>query len=420
MEILKIKEGIKLHYIKKETFKTDCSFITFTIPLLKKDATKNALLAYILMRGTRKYPNQYALNRVLDDIYGTSLSVSFDKVGDNVSLRFNIESIANKYALNGENILREAFELLFDLAFDPLKKDGLLSEDFIELEKNHLIKILKSERDNKDSYAYKRALSETFKGDGFGVSLYGYEDEVNNININDLTEYYEWIVNNSRIDIVFSGDAEFTEINDIVCKNENIENLSPRKGTIELSTENEENVEKTNEITEKMDVVQGKLVLALTSNIQDDNYKCIGHVYNAILGGTANSFLFQNVREKNGMAYSIGSSFVKLKKAIFIRCGIEIDNYIRALELIYLQLDYMKNGEFSDEDLNNAKVYLTSGLDNIVEEQVPEMFFYLGQDITGENLTIEEYKTRINNVSREDIMRFANTLALKTTYLLRN
>ncbi len=420
MEIVEIKEGIRLHYIKKEVFKTDCSFITFTIPLLRKDATKNALLAYILMRGTEKYPDQYALNKALDDIYGATLSVSFDKVGDNISLRFNMESIASIYALHGEDILGEAFDFLFDVAFDPLRHDGKLSENFIELEKNHLTKLLKSEKDNKDSYAYKRALSETFKGDGFGTSLYGYEDEVQNININELTEYYDWLVNNSRIDIVFSGDADFDRIKEIVVKNDKIEKLIPRKGELILSTKNEENVEKASEIIDKMDVVQGKLVLALTSNTEDKNYKIIGQVYNAILGGTANSFLFQNVREKNGMAYSIGSSFVKLKKAVFIRCGIEIENYIKALELIYLQLDYLKNGDFDDDDLNNAKVYLTSVIDSICEEQVSEMFFYLGQSFTDDNMSIEEYKAIINGVSKEDIMRFASSLKLKTTYLLRN
>ena len=420
MEIIEVKEGVKLHYIKKEIFKTDCSFITFTIPLIKKDATKNALLAYILMRGTQNYPDQYELNKALDNNYGSTLSVSFDKVGDNVSLRFNMESIANRYALDGENVLKTSLEILFDLAFNPLRKDGMLSEDFITLEKEHLIKILKSEKDNKDSYAYKRALSETFLGDGFGVNLYGYEDDVQNIDIKELTEYYDWIVNNSRIDIAFSGDSDIDTLKNIIFSNEKINNLVPRKSPLILSTEAEQKVEKANEITDKMDVVQGKLVLGMITQIEDRNIRFIGQVYNAILGGTANSFLFQNVREKNGMAYSIGSNFVKLKKAVFIRCGIEIENYLKALELIYTQLDYMKNGDFTEEDIENAKIYLISNLDSISEEQVSEMFFYLGQDFTNENLTIEQYKEGIRSVDKDDLMRFANSLSLKTIYLLRN
>ena len=118
MEIIEIKEGIKLHYIKKENFKTDCAFVTLTIPLKRENSTKNALLAYMMMRGTNKYTDQYILNKVLDNAYGSNISVSFDKVGDNVSLRFNLETIANEYALNGENILKEAMGILFEIVLE--------------------------------------------------------------------------------------------------------------------------------------------------------------------------------------------------------------------------------------------------------------------------------------------------------------
>ena len=143
MEIIEIKEGIKLHYIKKENFKTDCAFVTLTIPLKRENSTKNALLAYMMMRGTNKYTDQYILNKVLDNAYGSNISVSFDKVGDNVSLRFNLETIANEYALNGENILKEAMGILFEIVFNPLMVNGALSKDFIDIEKKHLLKFQK-------------------------------------------------------------------------------------------------------------------------------------------------------------------------------------------------------------------------------------------------------------------------------------
>ena len=181
MEIIEIKEGIKLHYIKKENFKTDCAFVTLTIPLKRENSTKNALLAYMMMRGTNKYTDQYILNKVLDNAYGSNISVSFDKVGDNVSLRFNLETIANEYALNGENILKEAMGILFEIVFNPLMVNGALSKDFIDIEKKHLLKIIRAEKDNKDSYAYKRCMKETFGENGFGVNLYGYEEDIDDL-----------------------------------------------------------------------------------------------------------------------------------------------------------------------------------------------------------------------------------------------
>ena len=420
MEIIEIKEGIKLHYIKKENFKTDCAFVTLTIPLKRENSTKNALLAYMMMRGTNKYTDQYILNKVLDNAYGSNISVSFDKVGDNVSLRFNLETIANEYALNGENILKEAMGILFEIVFNPLMVNGALSKDFIDIEKKHLLKIIRAEKDNKDSYAYKRCMKETFGENGFGVNLYGYEEDIDDLSVEALTEHYKNIINSARIDIVFSGRRPLEEIKEIVFNDENIIKLTGREDTLEFSTKSTESVEKAIEITDHMDVVQGKLVLSLTSNFDKENEKIIGQVYNMILGGSANSLLFQNVREKNGMSYSISSIFVKLKHTVFIRCGIEIDNYLEAMRLIYNQLDYIKDGQIGDKEIDDAKVALCAALDGIKEEQIPEMFYYLGQDFSGEKMSVDEYKEKINVVTKEDIVEFANSLKVKVIYLLRD
>ncbi|MCR5186705.1 MAG: insulinase family protein [Clostridia bacterium] len=420
MEIVELKDGIKLHYIKKENFKTDCAFITLTTPLNRENSTKNALLAYMMMRGTNKYTDQYILNKVLENAYGSNISVSFDKVGDNVSLRFNLETIANEYALNGENILKEAMGILFEIVFNPLMINGALSKDFIDIEKKHLLKIIRAEKDNKDSYAYKRCMKETFGENGFGVNLYGYEEDVEGLTVEALTEHYEHIIKNARIDIVFSGRRPLDEIKEIVLNDNNIKKLVERKDTLEFSTNSIQNVEKSIEIADCMDVVQGKLVLSLISNFDKDNQKIVGQVYNMILGGSANSLLFQNVREKNGMSYSISSIFVKLKNTVFIRCGIEIDNYIEAMRLIYNQLDYIKDGKIGDKEIDDAKVALCAALDGIKEEQVSEMFYYLGQDFSGEKMSVDEYKEKINSVSKENIIEFANSLKVKVIYLLRN
>lgn len=420
METIELKKGIKLHYIKKENFKTDCAFVTLTIPLNRENSTKNALLAYMMMRGTNKYTDQYILNKALDDVYGANISVSFDKVGDNVSLRFNLETIANEYALNGENILKEAMGILLEVVFNPLMENGVLSEAFIDIEKKHLLKIIRAEKDNKDSYAYKRCMKETFGENGFGVNLYGYEEDVEGLTVEGLTEHYRQIVSTSRIDIVFSGRRPLEEIEDIILNDENIKKLEGREDTLDFSTNSIETVEKASEITDHMDVVQGKLVLSLISNFKSENQKIIGQVYNMILGGSANSLLFQNVREKNGMSYSISSIFVKLKNTVFIRCGIESDNYLEAMRLIYSQLDYIKDGKLEDKEIDDAKVALCAALDGLKEEQVPEMFYYLGQDFSGENMGIDEYKEKIKAVSKENIVEFANSLKVKVIYLLRN
>ncbi len=143
-------------------------------------------------------------------------------------------------------------------------------------------------------------------------------------------------------------------------------------------------------------------------------------VYNAILGDGVNSMLFQNVREKASLAYSTKSKYVKQKGNIFIRCGIEVDNYQKALDIIREQLENVKQGNFTEEDINNAKCYLISGIKSIEEEQDSEIVFYIGNEISKLNMNLKQYIDGIEKVSKKEIIEFANMLEYNTIYFLTN
>jgi len=143
-------------------------------------------------------------------------------------------------------------------------------------------------------------------------------------------------------------------------------------------------------------------------------------LYNIILGTGANSLLFQNVREKESLAYSIRSVYVKQKGNIMIRAGIEIPNFEKAVKLIKDQLEIMKNGEFSDEDMKSAKEYVKAGITAIETEQDTGIIYYIGQEISKTNVTIEEYTKNIEEITREDIIEIANNVSINTIYFLKN
>ena len=169
-----------------------------------------------------------------------------------------------------------------------------------------------------------------------------------------------------------------------------------------------------------MNVTQGKLVIGLDITSKIENLLASSLVYNAILGDGANSMMFQNVREKAGLAYSAKSTFVKQKMNIFIRCGIQVENYEKAIEIIKIQLENIKKGKFTDEDIENAKTYLIAGIKNVEEEQDTEVVYYIGQEIAKTNLSLEEYIERINQVTKENILEIANSIQINTIYFLRN
>ena len=418
-----LKQGIKAHVIHTDLYKTNMICVIITVPLDRKNVTQNALIPFMLRRGTEKYPDQYILNRELENMYGASFDCGIDKTGDNQVLKFYIDTVNNDYTLDKENILEKSINMLLEIVFNPVLENGILKEEFLRIEKENLKRVIESKIDDKDAYALEGCISSMYGEKGYGLYKYGYVEDIEKIDINNLSNHYFEMIQNAKIDIFLSGNFECEEIKEIIEKNENIKKLKPRIGNYILNnefTESKQKVENYSEILESMNITQGKLVLGLDVLSNMENLQPTALVYNAILGDGASSMLFQNVREKAGLAYSTRSKFIKQKLNIFIRCGIQIEDYEKALNLIKEQLKNIRMGIFSDEDILNAKSYLISGIKAIEEEQDSEIVFCIGQEISKTNITLEEYIEKIDKVSKEEIMNFANNIQINTVYFLKN
>lgn len=169
-----------------------------------------------------------------------------------------------------------------------------------------------------------------------------------------------------------------------------------------------------------MQVTQGKLVIGLNVNETAENSRFITSVYNAILGGGANSKLFQNVREKASLAYTAGSNYNRTKNCIFIRAGIEIQNYQKALDTIKQQLEDMKNGNFTDKDIKDSKELIVASIEGISEEQDTEITYYYGQELADRFVNLKEYMEKIREVTKEQIIQIAQNIKINTVYFLKD
>ena len=422
-ESIEIKSGVKLHLINTDMFKTNLTCVIITTPLKEETITKNALIPFVLRRGTSEYKTQIELNNKLEYLYGANFDCGIDKIGDNHVLKFYIESIDNEYSFYNEDVLENSVDLLLKIVFDPLKINGNFSNDFVDNEKETLRKVIESKIDDKDSYAVSQCVYNMYDKKGYGLYKYGdvkYLDEIDEVN---LTKYYNELINTCKIDIYVSGKFEKEDIKKKIFENDIIKNIIPRTENYILNneyTESKQNVEKVKEIVEKMDVTQGKLILGLDVLSKQDNLQAVSLVYNSILGDGASSMLFQNVREKAGLAYSTKSSYIKAKANIFIRCGIQIENYDKAISIINEQLENIKEGKFDDKDIENAKTYLISGIKNIEEEQDSEIVYYIGQELAKTDRSIKEYIDMINKVTKEDIIDLARSVQINTIYFLRD
>ena len=419
-KVKEVKEGIKFHFIQNNKFKTNLVSVFITTKLSREDVTKNALIPAILRRGSKNMPTQEAISKTLEEMYGASFNCGIDKRGDNQILKFYMESINDSFLPeNEENMLNKTISKLLEIVFYPYTENGVFLNEYLEQEKNNIKQLIEGKIDNKARYAIDRCTEEMYKNKTFSLYKYGYVEDLESIDTVSLYEQYQKIIKNSKIDIFVSGMIDNKISKDII-NLEEIQKLNPRKPqivmpTLEIEAQNNEKV-----IQESMDVTQGKLILGLNVELQNEDMQYDTLIYNSILGGSANSKLFQNVREKASLAYVASSSYLKAKNNIFINCGIEIQNYEKALKSVKEQLQQMKEGDFSENDIEIAKKGLIDAIKTIDDEQDTEIIYFFGQEFSNNPFDIQQYIDRISSVTKEAVLQVAQNVTIDTIYFLKN
>ena len=391
--------------LKTNKFKTNLCALFITVPLNKETVTKNALLVSVLRRGTKNLNTQEDIAKKLEGMYGAGFNCGVDKIGNYQTLKFYLETIDNSYTFEKENLLQDGVDLLLEIVFDPLIENGTFKKEYVEQEKENLAKIISSRQDNKALYAKDRCIEEMFENEPYSLYKYGMLDKIKELNETNLYEYYQELIKNSKIDLYISGEnIDDVKLPDI--KSSKLNNITIRHNAHT----------KPKVVKENLDVTQGKLIIGL--NTPEEN-KAVVSMYNTILGGGANSKLFQNVREKASLAYSASSSYIRRQNTILIRTGIEIENYDKALEIIKKQLQEMKDGNISDDEFNAAKELIISSV-NLIPESAEDMIaYYFDQRIFGDDLNITEYEEKLKNVTKEQVIEVAQKVSIDTIYFLK-
>lgn len=412
-----IKNGIELHTIETPKFKTNLFAIFLTTPLNRANITKNALISTVLRRGTAKLKSQDAIAKELENMYGASFDCGVDKHGDNHVLKFYLESINDEFLPQKDELAKKSLDLLSNIVFNPNIENNCFKKDYVEGEKNTLKQIIEGKIDNKTKYALDRCIEEMFKNEVFGLYKFGYVEDLDGIDEKNLYEYYKELINNCKIDVFVSG----YNIQNIG-ENEILSNLNERKGNIIPTTARAitSSLESPKIVSEKMDITQGKLMIGLDVLNTNEDEAYIASVYNVILGGGANSKLFQNVREKASLAYTAGSSYLKAKNSVFIRCGIDVANYDKAISIIKDQLVQIENGDFSDNDLESAKQIIYASVKSIPDSQDGEIIYYFAQGLSNKFVNIDEYIQKIKSVTKEQVIEVAKKVKINTIYFLGN
>ena len=415
-------EGIKIHKIETNQFKTNLYAVFLATPLKRENVTKDALIAAVLRRGTKNIISQDKISKELEEMYGASFDCGIEKTGDNHIIKFYLEALNEEFLPEKEELTQKCINILLDIVTNPFVENNGFKQEYVDGEKENLKQIINGKIDNKARYSLDRCVEEIFKGEPYGLYKYEYVEDLEKITPQNLYEYYKELIKNCKIDIYYSGIFDNDNTEKIIEKRLQENNIEPRNAKYVINNEMTEKKQKseTKTVEESMDVTQGKLVLGLQIDDNNKNSRFAASVYNAILGGGANSKLFQNVREKNSLAYTASSSYIRTKNVILVHCGIDIDKYEKALETIKEQIEDMKKGNFTDKDIEDAKKLIISSVKSISAEQDTEITYDYGQELSNEHTTIKDYQQNIEQVKREQIVDIANKININTIYFLKN
>lgn len=415
-EKISIARGVDLVFVEADRFKTNEIAVSFCTPLSKETASVNALLISLLSHSGKEYPDMLALNKKLAMLYGASISAVTQKIGENQVLSIHISSLDDKFSLVDTKISTESVELLLSLIFNPnLDEKGEFFVLDIEREKRFLCEKLKAEENEKRTYALRQAEKYMFKDEPYSINAYGSIDDVNNITPADVKAAWQRLISSAKIQFALVGTADCGET--VECIKSKFANIkrdysSPASSVfVPVATD-------TQEILERIDVKQGKLVLGFRVDMKSDDAKTPAmRSFCDIFGGGPYSKLFANVREKLSLCYYCSARYTRQKSCILIQCGCEEENMDKAVAEILNQLDQIKQGNF-DSEFASSKISLTDSINSVNDESLTLLAWYQNQIVDDYPKSPSQSAKENDDVTKEDIQHCAGLISLDLVYKL--
>ncbi len=410
-----IRKGINLYYISDSKYKTVSMSVYLHRPVSRGEVTKNSLLSGVLKSGTATYPSMKQINRHLESLYGTAYDVSVSRRGAVQSLVTSCSVV--DASVCGEDVIADVVELMFEFMFNPATEEGRFVESYVETEKKNLKDNIESLINDKRAYADFRCMEEMCEGESGGINEYGYVEDLAELNSTNLYEHYKNIITTSPIDIFVVGKCDIDSIKETVENNIGRYDFDITPVEMEYSNAQKRDVKN---VEESFDVAQGKLAMGLRTfiGVDDELYYPL-LVGNSVFGSGAHSKLFNNVREKSSLAYYVSSRLDKYSKVMLISSGIEFKNYERAKKEILQQLDDVKAGKISEDELEISKDFIINQYRSYLDSPYMLRSFYLGQILSGKIVTVDEAIENVRAVTLEQIKDAFSDVTLDTVYFLK-
>ena len=408
-----IADGVRFCSVKTDKFKTCRVNISLAMPL-DKSASARAILPFMFSRRCAKYPDFTSLNRVLDGLYGASVSAGILKRGEAQILSFSMTAIDDRFALDGDKVAFECAQLLAEMIFDPLTEGKSFPEDIIEQEKRLLVETIENEQNDKRRYAMLRCEQLMFADEAYGINRLGSVDEVKALTPADVYSAWRNVLEKATVQITMVSSMDPQPVAELIKdKFSEIE-----RNPVEIKTQFVSGLPKPEYVCETMPLKQGKLVMGFSSRMHGDDGDSLPlMVMTDIFGGGPYSRLFANVREKMSLCYYCSARYTRLKSCILVQCGCLEENMDKAIDEILNQLDVIKSGDYKEE-FESSKMALGDAVMSISDMPETIESWYIGQITDNRYKTPEEVCEEIKSVKYDEIKKCAGLVSLDTVYKL--
>ncbi len=354
-----IGDGIDFGSLPMERFQSSLLAVSLIVPLDRETVTENALVSLMLGKSSRDYPTYRLFSRKLNLLYGAIAGSSIQKLGDEQSITLAVSTIDSGMALRGEDLLQESAQLLLSMLFHPLIENGAFAADTFRIQKKYLADSIRAEINEKRRYAVNRTLRLMLGDEPAGLPMYGFLEDLDRITPESAAKAYERILKSCRVEIMHVGTGDAETVRPLFARafaagmpQDRTPCVRPQPRSIAAGAE-------VKRVQDDFQVVQSKLCIGYRADITPDSPMLNPfRMMVAILGGTPTSKLFQNVREKKSLCYYCGANLDRTKGVMLIDSGVRPDNVEAAREAILAEVEAMKRGEFTDEEIRFALLSL--------------------------------------------------------------
>ncbi len=402
----------KLHFKKEEKFKYTDVCLKFRKKIEKKDLIYLRLLKSLLTKSSFEYKTTRLLNIKKEDLYNPEIFITSYRKGNIINFEFWISILDDKYTQ--KNNFNESINFGMSILFNPDIENNCWNNKYFDIEKNRVIDEINSIKENPRLYSDIQAFK-AFDKDGIvSYNIYDLE-ELNNITSTSLYEYYINFINNSLLDIYVCGNNDINNL--ITLFKKHIKNKILKKNDLNPYLEYSKIRNKILIAKEKSNYKESRLIIInKTNKLTEFEEKYVTPIYNYILGGGTNSLLFDNIREKYNLCYSIFSSFNSYDHLLVINSSIDSKNFLKVKKSIEDNILNMRKGNFSKNQLNNFIELFKTNIQSI-EDSIENIIYYMqSYEYNSDNLEtkLEHFK----KVTKKDIIKVSKKIDIDTIYLL--